>query len=118
MPVKKALRPAVQLCFGVIVHKDRTFIPDAVDIGRFRPPSNRDGRCSVHPADIVPMIKTMFGFFSCAVAGSDDASPSTTRNAATTRLPFRILIKLLLSFSHFGEKSMRADFSLGSARRL
>ena len=34
MPVKKALRPAVQLCSAIVMREDRAFIADAIDVGR------------------------------------------------------------------------------------
>ena len=53
MPVKKALRPAVQLCIGVVVHEDRTFVADAVDVGRFPDHQAAMVDARLHPADVV-----------------------------------------------------------------
>ena len=65
MPVKKALRPAVQLCLGEVVHEDRAFLPDAVDIGRFpdHQPAVVDAR--LHPADVVAHDEQNVGFARC-----------------------------------------------------
>ena len=51
--MKKALRPAVQLCLGVVVHKHRTLLADAVDVGRFPDHQTAVVDARLHPADVV-----------------------------------------------------------------
>ena len=53
MPVKKALRPEVQLCIGDVVHELRALLPDAVDVGRFPDHQALMVDARLHPADVV-----------------------------------------------------------------
>ena len=53
MPVKKALRPDVQLCMAYIVHKDRALLPDPVDVGRLTYHQTAMIDARLHPADVV-----------------------------------------------------------------
>ena len=53
MPVKKALRPEVQLCIGDVVHEHRAFLPDAVDVGRLPDHQAAVVDARLHPADVV-----------------------------------------------------------------
>ena len=53
MPVKKALRPDVQLCIGDIVREHRAFMADAVDIRRLADHQAAMVDARLHPADVV-----------------------------------------------------------------
>ena len=53
MPVKKALRPAVQLCSRKIVHENRAFLTDAVDVGRLAHHQAAVIDARLHPADVI-----------------------------------------------------------------
>ena len=53
MPVKKALRPDVQLCIGDVVHEHRALFRDAVDVGRFPDHQTAVVDTRLHPADVV-----------------------------------------------------------------
>ena len=53
MPVKKALRPDVQLCLGHVVHEDRAFVADAIDVRRFANHQAAMVDARLHPADVV-----------------------------------------------------------------
>ena len=53
MPVKKALRPEVQLCIGDVVHEHRALVADAVDVGRLPDHQAAVVDARLHPADVV-----------------------------------------------------------------
>jgi len=62
MPVKKALRPEVQLCMGEVVHELGALLSDAVDIGRFAKPDALMVDARLHPADVVAHDEENVGF--------------------------------------------------------
>jgi hypothetical protein len=53
MPVKNAFRPAVQTLLGVVVGKERTFIFDAIDVGRFADHQAAVVDARLHNADVI-----------------------------------------------------------------
>ena len=71
MPVKKALRPEVQLCIGDVVHEHRALVADAVDVGRFADHQAAVVDARLHPADVVAHDEEDVGLLLavCAAAG-------------------------------------------------
>ena len=68
MPVKKALRPEVQLCMATF-HENCTLVADAIDVRRFpdRPSAVVDAR--LHPTDVVPHDKHDVGLLLLRLRG-------------------------------------------------
>jgi hypothetical protein len=53
MPVKKALRPRRATLLGVVVREERTFISDAIDVGRLSDHQAAVIDARLHVADVI-----------------------------------------------------------------
>ena len=69
MPVKKALRPEVQLCIGEVVREDRAFVADAIDVRRFADHQAAMVDARLHPSDVVAHDENDIGFLGRLLCG-------------------------------------------------
>ena len=98
--MKKALRPEVQLCIGDIVHEDRAFLADAIDVRRFADHQTAMVDAGLHPADVVAhdeedvgLLRLLLLRAAGVLAGPDNASDiSADAPSSAARQPARRLV--------------------------
>ena len=96
---EEGVAPGRAALLGVVVHEDRAFIADAIDVGRFPDHQAAVVDARLHPADVVTHDEEDVGLSALLLCGRWRAAPvRTTENDISVAAPNHFWLRTLACF--------------------